>query len=568
MKRGKFRASLFGQFNAIVLLVLVFLMGSFWVINQYEKELLSKNTLQMNEKLLQQVDGTLERFYKTFRDIASMIMYSPTAYHYLKAEPKERVFMRDDLLSVFLSAMELEENIDGIYLFDGEMEQIVGMRKETALVDRLSGELDTIPEQMTFGNLNGQEGEEPYYLIYFPIYDLDNPQYGILLGMAVFRMKADGYTEMLADTRATDYLQMYLVDGNRKVIASDSLEELTELTADMLESSDEYRVQVRDCGMEGWKLVSRIPVRDLYRESGSVAWITRCIFIIAALLMGFLVLFCYLYLIRPIRQMDQFMQELTEHPDQRLRSVRRDEIGTVIRSMNRMLDKIEAAKLEQQISQKKEYEAELARKQLQMLAYRNQINPHFLYNTFECIRAMALYYDVEEIAEITMALSKVFRFAVKGENIVTIRQEIDYIREYGKIISYRFMDKIGIEVELEPGTEEKKVIKLLLQPLVENAVFHGLEQTMGGGEVKVTVKSYQERYLEIRIEDNGCGMSAEKLQHIMDTLTSNKKEKGIGIANIYQRLHLFYGEDVLFEIRSQEEEGTQIRIVIPDYIAE
>lgn len=228
-----------------------------------------------------------------------------------------------------------------------------------------------------------------------------------------------------------------------------------------------------------------------------------------------------------------------------------------------MLDQIDKGNQKEQLSQKKIFEAELAKKQLQILAYRNQINPHFLYNTFECIRDMALYYEVEDIAEISMALSKVFRFACKAENIVTIQQEVEYIYEYSKIIGYRFMDKIEVEVELEPGVEEKSVIKLLLQPLVENAVFHGLEQTMDGGEVYVHVGLFGGNYLEISVEDNGCGISQEKLQQIKDTLNESKKEKGIGLANIYQRLHLFYGEDVIFDIQSRVGEGTKVRIVIP-----
>ena len=173
---------------------------------------------------------------------------------------------------------------------------------------------------------------------------------------------------------------------------------------------------------------------------------------------------------------------------------------------------------------------------------------------------------MEDIAEISMALSKVFRFACKGDNIVTVQEEIEYIREYSKIIDYRFMGKIDVEVDLETGVEEKSVIKLLLQPLVENAVFHGLEQTVDGGEVCVHVGFRENGYLEILVEDNGCGISKEQLQNLRNTWNSDKREKGIGIANIYQRLHLFYGEDVIFDIQSEEGKGTKVRIVIPDNI--
>ena len=146
-----------------------------------------------------------------------------------------------------------------------------------------------------------------------------------------------------------------------------------------------------------------------------------------------------------------------------------DELDVIARYFNEM-----CAKLDEHI--KKQYLAEIEQKNAEMDALQSQINPHFLYNTFECICSMALYYEVEDIAEITMALSKVFRFAVKGENLVSVEEEVSYIREYAKIIDYRFMGKIDVNIEMDDSVREKRVIKLMLQPLVENALLHGLEE--------------------------------------------------------------------------------------------
>ena len=114
---------------------------------------------------------------------------------------------------------------------------------------------------------------------------------------------------------------------------------------------------------------------------------------------------------------------------------------------------------------------------------------------------MALYYDVEEIAEITMALSKVFRFAIKAENIVTIQQEVEYIKEYATIIEYRFMDHISVEIDVDEDVLQNTIIKLILQPIVENAVFHGLEQKMGDGEVTVIIRRKLENYIMLLVKD-------------------------------------------------------------------
>lgn len=168
-----------------------------------------------------------------------------------------------------------------------------------------------------------------------------------------------------------------------------------------------------------------------------------------------------------------------------------------------------------------------------------------------------------------MALSKVFRFAVKGENLVSVEEEVSYIREYAKIIDYRFMGKIDVNIEMDDSVREKRVIKLMLQPLVENAVFHGLEQKLEDGEVNVSIEMQNEDHMIFVVEDNGCGIEPAKLVWMRDNLDSRPTgQKGIGVANIYQRLKLFYGEDVVFRIESKQGKGTRITIIIPDEVEE
>ena len=115
---------------------------------------------------------------------------------------------------------------------------------------------------------------------------------------------------------------------------------------------------------------------------------------------------------------------------------------------------------------------------------------------------------------------------------------------------------------------EQKMIKLMLQPLVENAVVHGLERQISGGTVRVYVHTYHKDHMQFVISDNGCGMEVEKLESIKETLHNEENSKGIGISNIYQRLKLFYGEDVVFHITSQAGKGTEIEIIIPMQVEE
>ena len=149
---------------------------------------------------------------------------------------------------------------------------------------------------------------------------------------------------------------------------------------------------------------------------------------------------------------------------------------------------------------------------------------------------------------------------------VEVEDEVNYIQEYAKIIQYRFMGKIRIIVNLEEAVRKKKVIKLILQPLVENAVFHGLERKIERGEVRVQISKGSEFPLLLVVEDNGCGIEEDMLADIRSGLEKEKSGNGIGIANIYQRLKLFYGNDMHFQIESEYGKGTRIEIGIPDEI--
>ena len=155
---------------------------------------------------------------------------------------------------------------------------------------------------------------------------------------------------------------------------------------------------------------------------------------------------------------------------------------------------------------------------------------------------------------------------MRDENIVQVKEEINYIKEYAKIIEYRFMDKIDVEVSVDEAALCKPIAKLILQPLVENAVFHGLEQKIEGGEVLVKVKMEKDHYLLLTVEDNGCGIERDKLQQIMATLESKESTKGVGMANIYQRLKLFYGDALHFTVESTLGQGTKIMILVPDKV--
>ena len=560
--RKRLKDSLWLQLIAFTALIMFFLLAAYAVTDSYSGKILRDRTIDLNDKILLQVEGKMEDFHDTLNHVATSMAYAPTTYDYFTMDPVARVMVSEDLSEIFSNTVLLESDIAGIYLYDTSLNQIAAMGKAADNPDFVQ----SLKKQMEFGDIFylNQAGV-PFYTVYFPVYDLNNRQYGIQTGMSVMMMRTDNLSGLLEDSQATENTQVFLLDGNNQIITSRGNNGLEELDRSMMRSTDEFYVKVRSVRMDGWKVVSRIPESEMNSSTDGGKKFVTTAYVLAFALLILLVWFCYKRFVGPLHQVDLFIQRIVDRPEERMEISREDEIGTVVQSLNHMLDARQKMNQEIQESQRRMYEAEIAKKQLQVLAYRNQINPHFLYNTFECICSMAMYYEVDDIAEITMALSKVFRFAVKGENIVSVEEEVSYIREYAKIIDYRFMGKIDVDIEMEDAVKEKRVIKLMLQPLVENAVFHGLEQKLEDGEVDVSIHMHGEDHIMFVVEDNGCGIEPARLVWMRDNLDSRPTgQKGIGVANIYQRLKLFYGDDVVFQIESRLGEGTRITIIIPD----
>lgn len=222
---------------------------------------------------------------------------------------------------------------------------------------------------------------------------------------------------------------------------------------------------------------------------------------------------------------------------------------------------------------KSQYSLQLIEKQIEYSALQSQINPHFLYNTLEAIRSQALLNKQEEIALMTEKLARFFRYCISNrEDVVTIRDEINNIRDYFFIQQYRFENRFSLDILYDESNDafEKVIPKMTLQPIVENAIFHGLEQKKGKGNVTIRVLQTVEK-IYIIISDNGIGMSEEqvicmnqKLQNLMEkTNETGVYKRGIALTNVNNRLKLYFGEEYGLRVCSIEGQGTDVEICIP-----
>ena len=560
-----FRKNLILQLSFFSALIWVFWTTAFFITNKYADHVIRRNTLEHNETILNQASENIATFFDTVFRVASSLSYTPTTLDFLEQDSLGQINSIQDLSVLFSNTALLEEDIVSIYLYNKDLDRIASMG-EIYNPFGLDNRLRT--RQEIGAGFFPSHKSGLYYPIYYPIYDLDSPVYSKQIGMYVFIMKSEKLQDLLHDIQITENTQICLLDNQNQVLAFQGNTPLQERSCEVLENSSDFYVQTQKLADNDWMLVSRLPEADLAPRNSFMNSLITAVYLISFLFLAILVYYFYRKTVRPIYSIDNFVQNTYRFPDRRLQTNRQDEIGTVITSLNNMLDMKEQMTQKLQDSQKKMYETKLAEKQAQILAYRNQLNPHFLYNTFECICDMAMEHDDEDIAEITLALSDVFRYVSKGKELVTIEEEIHHIQEYSKIIDYRFLGKISIDTEVDPTILKKKMPKMLLQPLVENAVFHGLEKTLGGGLVDVTVTVSEINHICFCVEDNGVGIEAAQLEDLRKKLRNHEDTGGIGIANIYRRLFLLYGDGVRFEIDSQINLGTKVTIIIPDNITE
>lgn len=212
----------------------------------------------------------------------------------------------------------------------------------------------------------------------------------------------------------------------------------------------------------------------------------------------------------------------------------------------------------------------LRQKQAEYLALQNQINPHFLYNALEAIRSDALLADCEDIAETTEALATFFRYTISNvQEYVTFSDELDNTENYFTIQRCRFGDKLELELEMEnEELLEARMPKLILQPLVENAVVHGLEGKVEHGTVHIAIEN-SAHTLFLRVRDDGIGISEEQVAQLNEefahgsTDTARSKRGGIALRNVNSRIRLMFGEDYGLRVFSAKGIGTECCVTLP-----
>lgn len=308
----------------------------------------------------------------------------------------------------------------------------------------------------------------------------------------------------------------------------------------------------------GWTVVGCMNVAELLkgsRQAQRVYVVCAAGLIVLALILSRLIARNITY---PIQRLRDSMKKVQtgEFPTTDLEVSSENEIGSLTKSFNVMTHRIEEL-MEQNI-----HEQEQKRKS-ELKALQSQINPHFLYNTLDSIIWMAEGKKNEEVVLMTASLARLLRQSISNEDeLVSIGQEAEYARSYLTIQKMRYKDKLEFKIDISPAISGVKIIKLVLQPIIENAIYHGLKYK--GSKGFLVVRGYQEgEKAVLEVEDNGVGMDEETLSHIFEKHKVNYQSNGVGVYNVQKRLKLYYGEEYGIVYKSRKNEGTRAVITIP-----
>lgn len=296
----------------------------------------------------------------------------------------------------------------------------------------------------------------------------------------------------------------------------------------------------------GWNIVTGVRRDELYEEDAYIRNYVITLLVIATLGVVIMSALITTGIYKPLKDLEAAVEEINSGNPIIETRFDNTEIGIIGQTLKKTLD-------DKIYLEKKIVETELSQRKAELLLLQGQINPHYLYNTLDSIYVLALKYGTEDIGQMVLTLSELFKLSLKGgRGYATVREEVGYVEKYMSIIGYRFRNRVQVRFDVEEEIMEAYVLSFILQPFVENAVLHGLEPKLEGGCVYVAGALDGEN-LVFRIYDDGVGFHPEE----------ESVQEGYGIRNVKERIALIYGGDYGVEIGSEIGKGTTVTVCIP-----
>lgn len=575
--RNKLVLTLFAQ-----ILIPLFLVG--FLSYKNSESIIKENSTNYSRDILNLIQLRLDDYIDNLTKISQDLLYEDKIYTALKSSGTEdpiKEYEYEETVNSHLKMVVISRpEIRSICIFsdDGRKYYQDDNTKE-------AGSVEDIP----YGDMlekARQMGGKPYIYIvsedrkakaiYLARQINDRDRFGEL-GLLVIKVK----TELLGEVYQglTGNLQnIMILSSDMDLIASrvnDDLADNSGILTDkidgeageLVEEKSNLFVSYITLKNTGWKVVAYVTLNELYKDAYMLRRNIIMLCIIVILVLSVLTVFMAFDIVKPINRLVRGMKKVQSgESNVHIKVDREDELGFLNKAFNEMSSEINH--LVNWV-----YREQLTRKEAELKALQSQINPHFLFNTLEAINWLAQLNNVPEISSTVSDLSDLMEGSIgRDDRLITIKEEFTYADKYISLQKRRFGDRLELVKNIQPEVNSIKIPRLLIQPLIENAVYHGVESIRGKGTITLNAEKLED-CVSIEVIDNGAGMDREDLEQLnarlsMDNDTyfrdlSTKRSRSIGIENVNRRIKLFYGENYGLKIESEPGRYTKAVVIIP-----
>ena len=559
--------------SAIIFILIIMFFFYFHLYNMME----SKNRVYVSNVMQQVKENILMSTQDVSRIGTTVAYYSFVQEFFTTKNFARRIEVDKNIVNLIHSIVNDNSNIVSIKLINENIESTYlssNMIEESKIINHLNDSVQNgtlqIPTFVTIPK-GSQGNQNSYYCYIIPSFSIQKEEkLHTKIGTVYLLCKTQRYRDIIQKLKLSKGSVFMIVDENNRIIESNGDEEQgTVFNIDEQVKKNKLIIQTNEIEGINWKIVNSVSESEFSSDLKSIGLL---VLIVCGVILMLLFGISFVLTRSVTKPLNQIVKSIITIGDknikQRLDVKINNEIGVITVSINSMLDKIEDMTKKIFQSQEKLYEMELRKNIASLAALQSQINPHFLYNTLECIKSIALVNDVDEIVEISTSMASIFRYSIKSNDYVTVRNEIEIINEYLEIIDIRFCGKYSIIIDVDERMMENIVLKMLLQPIVENAIYHGLEKKEGNGTLKISGRIENDTMV-FCVEDDGKGIAPEELKTITELIEKDgdievaENKKGIGLRNVNRRIKLYLGNNYGLKLSSEYGKGTVVTIILP-----
>jgi len=547
----------------------VFILGIF-LLRNVENNMKSQ-ALTLSQDMLKVLELRIVDFADDIKSVSQDLLYDLEIYAVLNDD-------QDDKFTYYHNVNNLKNVLRTLTLSNDSIQaiSIIDQAHNNYTYDITSGRLNIInslPYDTLLSVAREAEGRPVWYVDYNDdkgdiyltrvINDIDTFNE---VGLLVIQVNMEPMKQDYKDLSSELFEEVFLIESEGRTVFSsaDSEFDASLLKEDETsgvfyeDDSKERMISFRRIENPNWVVVTAISKEALLEEVNRFTRYSFFIFVPLVLLLSLFTIFEGMHMVESLNKIVHGMQEVSKGKKHvNIEVERKDEIGFLADSFNDMSTEIE--NLVENV-----YTEQLTRKEVEIKALQAQINPHFLYNTLETINWHAQLKGAPEISHMVTALSSIMEASIGRDNkLITFRDEMKYIENYISILKYRYEGRLEFNKTIDPSIMGIKIPRLILQPIVENSINHGIGQRATIGEINITAERKND-HIVIEVCDNGKGMTSEELDLLMKKINSNDGNESIGLENVNKRLKLFYGEGYGIRVMSELNVFTKVIIIIPE----